>query len=93
MIIKCVCEKCQAELADEVSKLSNDSGIGSLNAYCTHNNVGVNLDLINGVIVNWMTSPATSVADWQRLQTARAVMAPDILRIAQGHAVALRQKH
>lgn len=86
MIIKAPCSTCQQQLAKELSELPADAGIGILDVCCVHHGVGVELTILNGVLVNWTTFYIADEDDWRRLISTQQLLRPDVLRVAKSLA-------
>ena len=91
--IKAPCEACQRELADELSQLSNDSGVGVIDFGCLHHGVGIEIAVVAGAVVNWATYFIHDEADFRRLIDAKHQLQPGVMNEALALVKARKTAH
>lgn len=88
MLIKTLCPHCQQNLANELAQVDTEAPLRTLDAYCAHHGVAINVMVAAGAVVHWTVYPVRDEADFERMASNTAKLAPGVMAMAAGVAKA-----
>lgn len=88
MMIETLCPHCQRNLANELAEADTKAPLRTLDAYCAHRGVAINLMVAAGVVVHWTVYPVRDEEDFRRMATNTAKLAPGVMAMATAAAKA-----
>lgn len=93
MLIETLCPLCQQNLATELMQADTESPLRTIDAYCAHHNVAINVMVAAGAVVHWNCYPVRDEADWERMVTNTQALAPGVMAMAHAEQAAKANPH
>ena len=92
-MFKTLCPICQQNLATELMQADTEAPLRTLDAYCAHHGVAINLMVAAGAVVHWNCYPVRDEADWQRMVANTHSLAPGVIALAYAEQTAKSKAH
>lgn len=87
-MFKTICSICQQNLTTELMQADTEAPLRTLDAFCQHHRVAINVMVAAGTVVHWNCYPVLDEADWQRMVANTQSLAPEVMAVAHAQQAA-----